>query len=174
MGQTALATKEILNSSLGGILFIDEAYSLSKGGDNDFGKEAIDTIVPFMENNIDNFTLIVAGYDEDMDKFLDANTGLKSRFTNTIHFEDYSNGELFQIFKTFSKEYVLGDGVEDVLLEIFTQIKVGAKHFGNGREARKLFDAVRTNLDKRLLTISDLQKGDERLYIIEMEDVTTL
>ena len=174
VGDTAKKTKEVLKNSQGGILFIDEAYSLSKGGENDFGKEAIDTIVPFMENNINNFTLIVAGYDEDMNKFLDANTGLKSRFTNTIHFEDYSNEELLQIFKTFSKEYVLGNGVEDAFLEKFTQMKAGAKHFGNGRESRKLFDAVRTNLDKRLLTISDLQKGDERLYMIEMEDVTTL
>ena len=173
VGQTAIKTKEKLEASMGGVLFIDEAYSLSEGGDNDFGKEAITTIVPFMENNIANFTLIVAGYSEDMDKFLDANTGLKSRFTNTIIFEDYTNQEMLSIFKTFTKKdgYSLGDGVEEKLINIFQNIRENSKHFGNGREARKVFNTAKSNLDMRLSTISDLAHGDKRLHFIEIEDL---
>jgi SpoVK/Ycf46/Vps4 family AAA+-type ATPase len=171
VGQTAIKTKEVLENSLGGVLFIDEAYSLSNGGENDFGKEAINTIVPFMENNADNFTLIVAGYDKEMDVFLDANTGLKSRFTNTIVFEDYTGSEMLKIFKIFSKGYILGESVDDKLLSIFDKLKQNSTHFGNGRDARKLFDLVRTNLDMRLNNLDDLAQGDKRLNIIELEDL---
>lgn len=174
VGQTAIKTKEALENAKGGILFIDEAYSLSKGGENDFGKEAIDTIVPFMENNRENFILIVAGYDEDMDKFLDANTGLKSRFSNTIIFEDYTEEELIEIFKIFAKGFVFGDGVEERIREIFKNMKATNKHFGNGREARKLFDVIRTNLDRRVDKIPNLEQKDKRLYEILLEDLPTI
>ena len=165
--------KEVLEASLGGVLFIDEAYSLSQGGENDFGQEAINTIVPFMENNIDRFTLIVAGYDEDMDKFLDANTGLKSRFTNTIVFEDYTNDEMLSIFKTFVKKdgYSLGSGLDERLINIFQNIREHSKHLGNGRDARKVFNSAKSNLDMRLNTIDDLVQGDSRLTIIESVDL---
>ena len=173
VGQTAIKTKEKLEAAMGGVLFIDEAYSLSEGGENDFGKEAINTIVPFMENNIANFTLIVAGYSEDMDKFLDANTGLKSRFTNTIIFEDYTNQEMLRIFKTFTKKdgYSLGNGVEEKLINIFQNIRENSKHFGNGRDARKVFNTAKSNLDMRLNAICDLVQGDKRLHVIEIEDL---
>lgn len=174
VGDTALKTKEILEKAKGGILFIDEAYSLSKGGENDFGKEAIDTIVPFMENNRENFTLIVAGYDDDMDKFLDANTGLKSRFNNTIIFEDYNEVQLIEIFKTFSKEFNFDYNVEMQLKEIFTTMKKNNKHFGNGRDVRKLFDVIRTNLDRRVVEINDLESNDKRLFEIKLEDLPTI
>lgn len=173
VGQTATKTKEVLESALGGVLFIDEAYSLAQGGENDFGKEAIDTIVPFMENHRDDFILIVAGYDEDMDKFFDANTGLKSRFTSVIYFEDYTEDELVEIFKIFAKEknYVLSTGVEERLKSLFTRMKSNSKYFGNGRDVRKLFDLCRTDLDKRLLNFNDLQPHDRRLYEITLEDL---
>lgn len=173
VGQTATKTKEVLEASLGGVLFIDEAYSLSSGGENDFGQEAINTIVPFMENNINNFTLIVAGYNEDMDRFLDANTGLKSRFTNTIVFEDYSNEEMLSIFKTFVKKdgYSLGSGMDDRLIDIFQNIREHSKPFGNGRDARKVFQSARSSLDMRLSKLNDLVADDPRLRIIELEDL---
>ena len=173
VGVTAQKTKEVLESSLGGILFIDEAYSLSQGGENDFGKEAIDTINRFMENNLSSFTLIVAGYDEDMNKFLDANTGLKSRFTNTIVFEDYSNEEMLSIFKTFVKKdgYSLGTELDNKLINIFQTIRKNSKHFGNGRDARKVFNSAKSNLDMRLSNLDDLVQGDSRLTIIELEDL---
>jgi len=173
IGQTATKTKEVLEASLGGVLFIDEAYSLSSGGENDFGQEAINTIVPFMENNIEKFTLIVAGYNDDMDKFLDANTGLKSRFTNTIVFEDYNNEEMLSIFKTFVKKdgYSLGTGLDEKLINIFQNIREHSKHFGNGRDARKVFNSAKSNLDMRLSSLDDLTQGDLRLTTIEIEDL---
>ncbi len=87
----------LLSNPMGGILFIDEAYTLAKGG-NDFGQEAIDTILKAMEDNRDNFVVIVAGYPEPMERFLESNPGLKSRFNKTILFEDYSQEELLSIF----------------------------------------------------------------------------
>ena len=171
VGQTAEKTKKILEESLGGILFIDEAYSLSKGGENDFGKEAIDTIVPFMENNLDKFTLIVAGYNDDMDKFLNANTGLKSRFNNTILFEDYTEDELLEIYKGFSKNenFILDVGVEGKIKDIFKELK-NDKHFGNGRVARQLFASHLSKLNNRISRL-DLVEGDERLFLITVEDL---
>jgi len=173
VGQTAPKTKEVLEKSLGGVLFIDEAYSLSENEGNDFGKEAITTIVPFMENNIENFSLIVAGYNEDMDKFLDANTGLKSRFTNTIVFEDYSNNEMLSIFKTFVKKegYTLGAELDEKLISIFQNMREHSNHFGNGRDARKVFGIAKSNLDMRLSKLDDLVQGDPRLTCIEIEDL---
>lgn len=175
VGQTAKKTKEKLEESLGGVLFIDEAYSLSKGGENDFGKEAIDTIVPFMENHRDKFTLIVAGYSNDMDTFLDANEGMRSRIDKTLKFEDYNQAEMLEIFKVFAKEkkLVLGEDVEEELLKLFDSIKNTQKeHFGNGREVRKVFEASISNQRLRLNSIlSTLSKGDERLYRIEVEDL---
>ena len=173
VGQTATKTKEVLKASLGGVLFIDEAYSLSKGGENDFGKEAIDTIVPFMENHLSDFTLIVAGYDQDMEKFLDSNTGLKSRFSHTIEFLDYSENEMLKIFKIYLKEpgFNLENGVETRLLSIFNSYKAQSKHFGNGRDARKIFNQIRANMDKRLSTYNDLVEQDERLFLITLQDL---
>lgn len=171
VGQTAEKTKKILEESLGGILFIDEAYSLSKGGENDFGKEAIDTIVPFMENNLDKFTLIVAGYSDDMDKFLNANTGLKSRFNNNIVFEDYTEDELLEIYKGFAKNenFILDVGVEEKIKDIFKELK-NDKHFGNGRVARQLFASHLSKLNNRISRL-DLVEGDERLFLITVEDL---
>lgn len=173
-GQTAPKTKALLEKALGGVLFIDEAYSLSKGHEQDFGKEAIDTIVPFMENHKDDFTLIVAGYTNDMKKFLDANTGLKSRFTHTIDFEDYTNQQMLEIFKIFSSNggYILDAGVEDTLLKRFEYSRKSSQHFGNGRDARKIFDASLTLLARRLSTLKkQLKQDDERLYTITAEDI---
>ena len=120
--------------------------------ENDFGKEAIDTIVPFMENHRNDFVLIVAGYTEDMNNFLNANTGLKSRFNHTIHFEDYSADEMVKIFEIFVKNtgYSLEQGVENTLKIIFNMMKKKSEHFGNGRDARKIFDEICQNMDKRL------------------------
>ena len=140
VGGTAIKTKKVLEEALGGILFIDEAYSLSRGDETDYGQEAIDTIVPFMENHRGEFVLIVAGYTQDMKLFLDSNTGFKSRFTHTINFEDYTEDEMLDIFNLFVKKagLHLSDGLDISLKQIFKGIKEDSKHFGNGREARKV------------------------------------
>jgi len=172
IGETAKLTKAKLEEALGGILFIDEAYSLVGTG-NDFGQEAINTIVPFMENHKDDFILIVAGYTDDMRNFLNENTGLKSRFTYTLDFEDYSNAEMLEIFKINMKkeDFILQEGVEKVISLIFNKIRSKSKHFGNAREARKLFELMQTELNTRLAYINDLTPGDPRLYALTFDDI---
>lgn len=173
IGGTAERTTKVLNSALGGILFIDEAYSLVGEG-KDVGEEAIETIVPFMENNKDKFTLIVAGYTEDMMDFLDQNTGLKSRFDFTINFEDYTTEELLAIFEIFAKQRNMKI-VKDVipaLKTIFNYKRRNTRHFGNAREVRKLFKACLATLNERLTPVIDsLQEHDSRLYYITLDDI---
>ena len=173
VGGTVKKTGKVLESALGGILFIDEAYSLSSGGEKDYGQEAINSIVPFMENNKNNFTLIVAGYNKNMDEFLDANIGLNRRFGNTIVFEDYSNEEMLSIFKIFVEKdgFSLGYGVDDKLIEIFQNIREHSKHFGNGGDAENVFNRAKSSLDKRLNKLDDLVSDDPRLNSIELEDL---
>jgi SpoVK/Ycf46/Vps4 family AAA+-type ATPase len=99
VGQTAPRTRAVLEQALGGMLLIDEAYALARGGENDFGREAIDTLVKFMEDHRDDLAVVAAGYPAEMDQLIDTNPGLRSRFTRTLHFEDYTDDELVQIFE---------------------------------------------------------------------------
>ena len=102
VGQTAARTRAVLESALGGTLLVDEAYALARGSEQDFGREAIDTIVKFMEDHRDDLAVIAAGYPEEMATLIDANPGLKSRFTRTVHFPDYTTEELVAIFSSMS------------------------------------------------------------------------
>ena len=171
IGETALKTERVLESALGGVLFIDEAYALSKGSEKDFGREAIDTIVPFMEKHRDDFVLIVAGYEKEMQEFLDANTGLKSRFNHTIKFEDYDEHEMLEIFKKFVKSdgFSLKNGVEETLKQIFRLVRAKSEHFGNGRDARKLYNKICRNMNARL--IKDESISGEKLNLILQVDL---
>src|SRR5699024_6010399 len=114
IGQTAQKTRALIQKSMGGILFIDEAYSLARGGEKDFGKEAIDTLVKHMEDKQNDFVLILAGYPYEMERFLDLNPGLKSRFPFIIDFGDYSVDELIKIARKMAREreYQLTKGAE--------------------------------------------------------------
>ena len=170
VGQTALKTKEKIDEAMGGILFIDEAYTLAKGG-NDFGQEAIDTILKAMEDNRDNFVVIVAGYPEPMEQFLESNPGLKSRFNKNIMFEDYSKEELLSIFYVFCQPYQmkLSEEAERSLkayLEWLVQNKDA--NFANGREMRNLFESALSNQANRLAEMADIT--DEELNTIEAAD----
>ena len=170
VGQTALKTKEKIDEAMGGILFIDEAYTLAKGG-NDFGQEAIDTILKAMEDNRDNFVVIVAGYPEPMEQFLESNPGLKSRFNKNIMFEDYSNEELLSIFRVFCQPYQmkLSEEAEHRLkdyLEWLVQNKDA--NFANGREMRNLFEAALSNQANRLAEKMDIT--NDELNAIEAVD----
>ena len=139
VGQTAIKTQEVIASALGGVLFIDEAYSLASGGENDFGREAIETILKAMEDHRDELVVIAAGYTGPMEKFLSSNPGLESRFNKYIFFPDYDGDELNAIFHMQCKKngYELDDEAESYAKEFFAAMYAGRdENFGNGRDVR--------------------------------------
>ena len=143
VGQTAVKTNKVIDSALDGVLFIDEAYSLVGAGNEDFGKEAIATLVKRMEDNRDRLVVILAGYENEMQQFIESNPGLRSRFNRYIHFEDYSADELKQIFLGMLQKYdfSLQEDGERVLTEhLETCVVNKGKDFGNARYVRNLFE----------------------------------
>lgn len=160
VGQTALKTQEKIDEAMGGVLFIDEAYTLAKGG-SDFGQEAIDTILKAMEDKRDSFVVIVAGYSEPMERFLESNPGLKSRFNKNIIFEDYSRAELISILKSFCAQNDMAlttEAEQDIDYYLEWLISNKPDNFANGREMRNLFETMYSNQANRLadeLIISD-------------------
>lgn len=167
VGHTAKKTDELVNQALDGVLFVDEAYSLVTGGENDFGREAIDTLVKRMEDFRERLIVIAAGYPDDMKTFIDTNPGLQSRFTIHLNFEDYTAPELVTIFKGFCEknQYTLAPDAE-VALEARTaaELKAAGRGFGNGRHMRNLFEkairkhAVRLCMRKREWTREELSQ----------------
>ena len=155
VGQTAIKTQEVINSALGGVLFIDEAYTLSNGGDNDFGQEAIDTLLKAMEDRRDDLVVIVAGYDDLMDEFVHSNPGLESRFNRYIHFRDYTAEQLLDIFEGLCKknQYKLSEEAKKVLIDHLATVNVG--EIGNGRGVRNIFEKVVTQQARRVETSDD-------------------
>jgi AAA+ superfamily predicted ATPase len=141
VGQTAAKTKAVLESSLGGTVLIDEAYALARGGENDFGREAIDTLVKFMEDHRDDLAVVVAGYPEEMRTFIETNPGLESRFARTLEFPDYTTDELLAIFDSMSgaKEYHLDDAARLRLVEVI-EAEPRGRGFGNARFVRNVFE----------------------------------
>ena len=171
VGQTALKTQEVIQSAMGGILFIDEAYSLAQASENDYGKEAIDTILKAMEDNRDDFIVIVAGYPELMDRFLHSNPGLESRFNKFIYFEDYNAWELYEIFWLMCDEANLtmdkaGDEYIKQYFELMYEHK--SSNFANGRAVRNFFEEVITAQANRLAPQSEIT--DEELNTLVYED----
>ena len=167
VGQTAPKTKAKIEEAMGGVLFVDEAYTLApKGSGNDFGQEAIDTLITWMENNRDSLAVIVAGYKEEMERFVNSNPGLKSRFKTFIHFEDYNADDMARIFRSFAKDYILGDGVEEEIQRICQEMyDHRGKDFGNARDVRNLFDDVLDALSERV-SIMDNPTRDDLLRIV--------
>ena len=148
VGQTANKTDEKINEAMGGVLFIDEAYSLYKSeqaAEWDYGSEAIEVLMKRMEDNRNNLAVIVAGYPEPMDKFLNSNEGFKSRFVNYIHFEDYTPAELTQIFVSFCNEnnYSLTSDALQISKKVIENAYANKnKSFGNARYCRNLFEQI--------------------------------
>ncbi|HXP11594.1 MAG TPA: AAA family ATPase, partial [Acidobacteriaceae bacterium] len=154
VGQTAIKTTEIVNRAMGGILFIDEAYSLARtgGGGRDFGQEAIDTLVKLMEDHREELVVIVAGYEDEMKDFVESNPGLPSRFPRTVHFPDFTNEELVKIFENMCDydKYVLSADAKQILrrhLESMTRTRT----FGNGRLMRNIFEAALARQASRII-----------------------
>lgn len=166
IGQTAIKTKEQIEKAKGGILFIDEAYALSReagGGDGkDFGREAIDTLVAAMENMREDLIVIVAGYNDPMKQFIEANPGLKSRFMTYIDFEDYSMKNLGEIMDFMVKDrgYTMSDDARTHAIHLLEEEKIRAKKdFGNGRTVRNLVEKAEKELALRLEDEHKLSKN---------------
>ncbi len=164
IGHTAEKATAVFEEALGGVLFIDEAYTLarSSGGGADFGREAIDTLVKLMEDHRDEIAVIVAGYTADMVDFLDANAGLASRFAKTLEFENYSPDQLVLIVNRIAAndDYLLAPGVGEGLLEWFGQIHRD-QNFGNAREARRLLEGMRKAQSGRLRALGRMPDRDD-------------
>ena len=163
VGQTAIKTREKIDEALGGVLFIDEAYTLSKNNDDDYGQEAIDTLLKAMEDNRSDLIVIVAGYSDEMEAFINSNPGLRSRFNKYISFNDYSVDEMCDIFKNLCKEYgfICDEKCDDRLVELFSIIKNDKKRFANGRSVRNIFEQAMTNQANRISHSLNLIEEDD-------------
>lgn len=169
VGQTAIKTGKVLEKALGGVLFIDEAYALNGGGDNDFGQEAIDTILKAMEDHRDDLVVIVAGYTELMDRFIHSNPGLESRFNRFLLFEDYTPEEMFEIFKMrCGKGYVLAPEAEPLVRDYIAEESADPS-FGNARGVRNLFEHILVAQNNRLAKLETVTRED--LMTITPDDV---
>ena len=179
-GQTAIKTNQLIDSAIGGVLFIDEAYTLKSNDQDAFGNEAIDTLLKRLEDDRGKFICIVAGYTDQMHDFIDANPGLKSRFTQTIHFEDYNPDELTQIFVNMAtgKNFVLDEEMRAAVHRQFEQLYLRRdKNFGNAREARRIFDQTVERQSERLvrqMSQPDVQVCDDVADGFQFEDMYKL
>jgi SpoVK/Ycf46/Vps4 family AAA+-type ATPase len=173
VGQTSPKVNGVVDRALGGVLFIDEAYTLTNDGQGGgFGQEAIDTLMKRMEDDRGKFVVIAAGYKKDMERFLKSNSGLPSRFTRKFHFEDYNAGELEQIFMIIasSQGYKLAENAKPLLTTACRKMYDNRdENFGNGRDIRNLFDSILLNQSVRLSRVGEI--SDNSLYsIIEASD----
>jgi len=172
IGQTAVKTNKIINSALDGVLFIDEAYSLYSSSDNDYGKEAIATLLKRMEDNRDRLVVILAGYTDEMKEFIDSNSGLQSRFNRYIEFPDYSAEELYKIFEFKANEfdYTISDSAQKRLISYFnTIVNKNDENFGNARFVRNFFEKTLEQQANRLASQSFLTI--QQLTEIKLEDI---
>ena len=174
MGQTAIKTREMCEKCYGGVMFIDEAYSLVQGDNDSFGKEALDTLIKEMEDHRDKLTVIFAGYTKEMTDFMEHNSGLKSRISKFVEFEDYSVDELYSIFKSFVKKNgcaIDPDASLNAKALIMDMVANKDRTFGNAREIRKLYEDIFMNMVTR---VEDYElTGEDRKRIVN-EDVVSV
>lgn len=170
VGQTALKTQKVIEKAMGGVLFIDEAYALNGKSENDFGQEAIDTILKAMEDHRDDLVVIVAGYTELMDRFIHSNPGLESRFNRFLMFEDYTPEQMVAIFKMQCKKgcYVLAQGTEELVRDFIAE-ESADDSFGNARGVRNLFEHILVAQNNRLAKMENVTRDD--LMQILLDDV---
>ena len=170
MGQTALKTQKVIEKAMGGVLFVDEAYALNGKSENDFGQEAIDTLLKAMEDHRDDLVVIVAGYTDLMDKFIHSNPGLESRFNRFLLFEDYSLDELMAIFKMrCGKGYTLSPEAEPLVRDYIAEESADGDGFGNARGVRNIFEHILVAQNNRLAKMESVTRED--LMTLLPEDV---
>jgi hypothetical protein len=177
VGQTAIRVGEVFDAADGGVLLIDEAYALARGGERDFGAEAVDSLVKLMEDRRDRVVVIVAGYPEEMDTFIESNPGLRSRFPKTIFFPDYTTDELLGILDMLARKhhYRITSGARERFREAFDAVPRD-RGFGNGRLARNLFEAAVARQASRVVARADADDSgdgpsDADLMTINARDV---
>lgn len=170
-GQTALKTKEVVSKAIGGVLFIDEAYSLCRDEKDDFGYEALDTLNKEIEDHRDDLVVIIAGYKREINHFLEANPGLKSRFKTIVEFEDYTSDELYQILKNIlaSNDYQLSEEADNQMKDYYSRRKCLE---GNGRDVRNNFEEIIRVQSRRLNSLEKVNK--ELLMSIDASDLNEL
>lgn len=169
-GQTAMKTQNVINKALGGILFIDEAYSLCS--DDNYSRECIATLIKAMEDHRDNLCVIMAGYSKEMEELINSNRGFQSRIQFYLDFDNYSADELFTIIEQMveKEHYILGKRCKDVILDFFnTEIKSNKDNFSNGRCARNLFEKVKMEQATRVI---DTKSKD--VDVITADDITAV
>lgn len=175
IGETAQKAEKIISDAIGGVLFIDEAYTLiKKGGSQDFGQEAIDILLKRMEDRKGEFVVIVAGYTDEMNSFLNSNPGLKSRFNHTFVFEDYTPDELMAIFKQQlqKEEYKVDESAEELIKkELIAKYRSRDKSFGNARLVKNLFENLKITLSKLYLELPEEKRTKEFLTTFQKESV---
>ena len=171
VGQTATKTSGVIEKALGGVLFIDEAYALNGKSENDFGQEAIDTLLKGMEDHREDLVVIVAGYDGLMERFIHSNPGLESRFNRYLHFDDYTVDEMVAILDLNLKkgEYSLTEDAREVARQYIVDANTSSISFGNARGVRNIFERLLVQQANRLAQSTDLSKED--LMTITAEDV---
>jgi SpoVK/Ycf46/Vps4 family AAA+-type ATPase len=174
-GQTAIKTNQLVDQALGGVLFIDEAYTLKSNDGDTFGSEAIDTLLKRLEDDRGKFICIVAGYTDQMHDFIDTNPGLKSRFTQTIHFDDYTPDELTEIFLHLAdgKNFTIDDDTRAAIHRQFEQLYLRRdKNFGNAREARRIFNEAVERQSQRLVKLmNDPGFQETDMYSLTKDDL---
>jgi SpoVK/Ycf46/Vps4 family AAA+-type ATPase len=173
MGETPKIVNNMCDKAMGGILFIDEAYTLSDGGDQ-YGKEAIDTLMKRMEDDRGKFVVIAAGYKDKMEEFLTMNAGLASRFTHKLHIEDYNEDELLAIYKHMAQkeQYTLSQAAEFKALDtIYKMVLAKNESWGNAREMRNLLDSTIQKLSERVSHMPPDEVTKETYQIILPEDI---
>ncbi|MCL1829374.1 MAG: AAA family ATPase [Oscillospiraceae bacterium] len=169
VGQTALKTGEVIKSALGGVLFIDEAYSLAGGGENDFGREATEILLKAMEDNRSDLAVIVAGYKGPMEKFINSNPGLESRFCKYFFFRDYTGPELAEMFRNICEKngYAMEGETKTRIDEIFAKLyEQRGENFGNGRDVRNLFERAVTRHADRISETENPGKVELMTFLI--------
>ena len=173
VGQTAMKTNAVIDSALNGVLFIDEAYALvPENAGSDYGQEAISTLLKRMEDDRDKLVVIIAGYPNEMKRFIDSNPGLQSRFTRYINFPDYTDGELFDIFTLYlnKNQYTMTDDAAALLMENLSYVVANkTKNFGNARYVRNLFERAVEQQANRLSAKRSI--SDEELSQLTKEDI---